>query len=432
MSTETAPSILLPDPPPDQHSAHPLQLLAITPPSHHSQRSTDTAATSHFAAVQQIFASASALPLRLARDLDDEHGVGDNAECVEENLDDAERVEENLATPSASPPQPSTNEHMSPPAEEPVSPLDDLRHYIDQDEFFGLLQDDGVSPRPDETEMFNDDRKKSRAKHIRFGDRLYPKIWQLSSCYYKAVLKKHRNEIVTKMSKNDSDNIKYLGQAIIEMRFRKGRGDLHSAAADHVQMELVTHDAMHCELEFVYFLSQRELLKWALGRWSPTMDDKKRATDDDRLRLLLIMFTEEMRPWIRYLLSAKDPNDRLELDAWTGKRNTAQHLLHTKGIDPDVVVSMPNLWTTDAARQKVDSHYGTKGVYNALQFNPNNPARINMPWTKKESTAIVASVLVHYRKMMELYTKGTGGGDGDPVAYSVWQERDPHAAVTYK
>jgi len=75
-------------------------------------------------------------------------------------------------------------------------------------------------------------------------------------------------------------------------------------------MELATHDAMHCELEFVYFLSQRELLTWALGRWSPTMDDKKRATDDDRLRLLLIMFTEEMRPWIRYLLSAKDPNDR--------------------------------------------------------------------------------------------------------------------------
>ena len=150
------------------------------------------------------------------------------------------------------------------------------------------------------------------------------------------------------------------------------------------------------------------------------MDDKKRATDDDRLRLILIMFTEEMRPWIRYLLSAKDPNDCLELDAWTGKRNTAHHLLHTKGIDKDVVVSIPNAWMTDAAREKVDSHYGIKGVYDDLQFNPNNPVRIHMPWTKKESNAIVASVLINYREMMELYAKGTGGGDGDPIAYLVW------------
>ena len=82
MSTETAPSILLPDPPPDRHSAHPLQLLASTPPSHHSQRSTDTTAKSHFAAVEHFFASASALPLRLARDLD----VGDDAEHVEANI----------------------------------------------------------------------------------------------------------------------------------------------------------------------------------------------------------------------------------------------------------------------------------------------------------------------------------------------------------
>ena len=153
---------------------------------------------------------------------------------MEANIDNAERVEENLATPSASPPQPSTNEHMSPPAEEPVSHLDDLRQHIDQDQFFGLLQDDGVSPRPNKTEMFNENPEKSRAKHIRLGDCLYPKIWQLSSCYYKTILKKHRDKIVTKIGKNDSDNIKYVGQAIIQMRFRKGRRDLHSAAADHV------------------------------------------------------------------------------------------------------------------------------------------------------------------------------------------------------
>jgi hypothetical protein len=70
MSTETAPSILLTDHPPDQRfRSPPLTLHTSTPPSHNSQQTidttaasdTDTTATSHFASVHQLFASA--LPL---------------------------------------------------------------------------------------------------------------------------------------------------------------------------------------------------------------------------------------------------------------------------------------------------------------------------------------------------------------------------------
>ena len=80
---------------------------------------------SHFTPVQQLLASA--LPLCLARDLDDERGVEK----------EAERLKDNLVTPSTSLPElPSDGQ---PSAEEPVSPFDGLRQYTEQDEFFKLL-----------------------------------------------------------------------------------------------------------------------------------------------------------------------------------------------------------------------------------------------------------------------------------------------------
>ena len=130
------------------------------------------------------------------------------------------------------------------------------------------------------------------------------------------------------------------------------------------------------------------------------------------------------------MLSNKDPKGRLELDAWTGKKNTAEHLLFVKSVDEEVEVTIPGVFLAEAAREKVDAHCGV-GTYDGLRFNPNNQERIALPWTKKEVCAIFCKVVLDYRKMMYLYTKGTGGGDGDPVAYSVWEKRDALCAVTY-
>ena len=78
----------------------------------------------------------------------------------------------------------------------------------------------------------------------------------------------------------------------------------------------------------------------------------------------------------------------------------------------------------------MDSHCG-EGTYSRLAFDPNNEEKINLPWTKVDVNAMGAAVIVAYRKMTTLYTKGTGGGDGHPAAYSVWEQRDALAAVTY-
>ena len=122
------------------------------------------------------------------------------------------------------------------------------------------------------------------------------------------------------------------------MRFMKGRGDLYTAVAENVQMSLATDNSEYCELEEIFFLSQRLLLQTMLNKWGTTVDDLKRATESDRLRAVGLIFLEQIREWIPYLLASKDPSGRLELDAWNGKRKSAQRLHHSLFIDPDVNV----------------------------------------------------------------------------------------------
>ena len=166
--------------------------------------------------------------------------------------------------------------------------------------------------------------KVSRPKHIFLGDRFYTKIWQISRDIYK-ILKLKRTDIVPNMSQNPTTPVRETGLAIISKRFTKGRGDLHSATNVYAKQMELAHSDKYQGLQRVSFLTQRELLSWCINKWSETERDKKRATDDDRLRAMGLLFLEDMRDFIRYMLVAKYPDGRLELDEWNGMRNSAWH-----------------------------------------------------------------------------------------------------------
>jgi len=299
-----------------------------------------------------------------------------------------------------------------------------------------LLQDSGVPFPSNQHQLYIDNPAKSKTRHVRFGGRLYNGIWRIAKQIHREVLKPKRDSLVPKMSKNDSDPVRYVGQAILELRYSVLRDDLFTAAADSVQMKLAQSEE-YCDTENYFFLSQRELLTWILNKWSNTMDDMKRTTEDDRLRVIGILFMEDMVEFIPYFLAGKDPANRLSLDEWTGKRNRAIHTVHMRFIDSDVVIDLPEEWLAPAAAEKIDSHYqkknapGFEEVYSTLNYNPNNLDRISLPWNKEELVPIISTSLFSYNAMMRLYTSGTGGGDGDPVVYSVWQNRGALTAVTY-
>ena len=122
------------------------------------------------------------------------------------------------------------------------------------------------------------------------------------------------------MPKSSTESVCQIGSAIVSFQTSKGQGDLHSGVAKNLQIDFSTNNAAFCKLKAVHFLSQAEIERWCVGKWSNTMDDRKKATYNDKLRALGIAFTENMRLWIPYLLLNKDPRGLLELDTWTGER----------------------------------------------------------------------------------------------------------------
>ena len=94
------------------------------------------------------------------------------------------------------------------------------------------------------------------------------------------------------------------------------------------------------------------------------------------------------------------------LDACTGKRNLAFHSLHSKFIDSDVIATLPPTWLSSRAKEKVDEKAG-EGVYESMNFNPNNHERIAIDWKNSEIKVILGSGLTAYSKVMNVYTLGT-------------------------
>jgi hypothetical protein len=107
-------------------------------------------------------------------------------------------------------------------------------------------------------------------------------------------------------------------------------------------------------------------------------------------------------------------------------------MLHRKFIDEEVVVTIPAKWTYQSTKTLINGKLGD-GVYEQHgNFNPNNQACMQIPWSVKDVTAIFAKVDKEYKTAMDKkYTMGTGGGLGADENFAAWQERNPTNVVTY-
>ena len=150
-------------------------------------------------------------------------------------------------------------------------------------------------------------------------------------------------------------------------------------------------------------------------------------TNDDKLRVMGILFFEDIRDNIPFVMGLRDysknHNKRMHLYSWNGKKRSTLNTIHQWSIDSKVVVLLPEKWKEHIIKEKVDEALGA-GTYDSTKFNPNNRQRIKLPWEVKHVKAIILIVISEYNKIMYLYTKGTGGGNGDPTSYCIWQERE--------
>ena len=122
-----------------------------------------------------------------------------------------------------------------------VDPLDDLANYVDQTDWFESIQDDGKPIEElcndDELRVFQRDKKKSKAKYVRFGDHMYQKIWFLARDVYK-LWNGRKEEAFPKLPKNATDGLRAIAERILTDRVTKGPGDIHSVVTDSAQIAL--------------------------------------------------------------------------------------------------------------------------------------------------------------------------------------------------
>ena len=177
------------------------------------------------------------------------------------------------------------------------------------------------------------------------------------------------------------------------------------------------------------------VLKFFLDMWSGgTLKEQMKPTDSNRVRAIGLLFQEDMREYIPYVLSGSDRSNRLAQNEWTGKRKLCYHLLSKRFVDEEYNATLPPKWSHENTKKKIDEKAAVVGKtwdqFNK-EFNPNDPARISLPRTEACMKTIVGTTVSAYNLVMTDYTKNTGGGDGDDAAIVIWEEREEADIVNY-
>ncbi len=95
----------------------------------------------------------------------------------------------------------------------------------------------------------------------------------------------------------------------------------------------------------------------------------------------LMMTKDTLREYLPNLTGKSWGGDRQALDASCARRSAGLNLLHTNFIHENMIVTTPAKWFHDMTKESIDNIMGD-GTYNENGiFDPNNPARINLPWT---------------------------------------------------
>jgi hypothetical protein len=90
------------------------------------------------------------------------------------------------------------------------------------------------------------------------------------------------------------------------------------------------------------------VLGFALSKWSgTTLKDKMKYTNDDKIRVVGIALSEDMKDHLKYLLNGSDRKGWLTIDQCSGQQRVAYTLLHQKFIDYEVVITPRSVyWNT--------------------------------------------------------------------------------------
>lgn len=311
--------------------------------------------------------------------------------------------------------------------------ITDTKYYVQQEEWFQLLQDDGISMTTDEAAHYNTPpkgKKSRKHKNIAHQEKFHPRLYDLAKLVYNKL-----NEYPTAFprlpsnAKNASTAIHEIGTKIAKTRKNFSRADLHNVGRDVGFMDLIQSSQYEKRQSF-WIYQQQQLLEYLFNHKYGPEEETKKVTNDDKLRVGGILFMDhDMRDCIASMIGTARSGSRSAIDAASGMSLAGFHTLHTRFTDREVVIELPELWTRNSTKQAIEAKRGDGAFDRLCNFNPNNLARIALPWSEADIKAM--KLLAEYQAMMDLYTKGTGGGPGAPENFADWWMRDAECVFGY-
>jgi hypothetical protein len=313
----------------------------------------------------------------------------------------------------------------------PTNPFADPSFYIDDREFFELIQDTGVPMNEKEKSTWKQNPKKKKNKHITVVPFHYPKLYMLSEKLFKLYSeKKEQGVAFQKLSTNKSNVCHALGTFLASSRYYKLRSSV-LAETEGVQASFA-NDAQYNNTDHLYFLNQSDVLKVFYNNNTTNVSDLLKTQQCDQVRAMLILFTDDMREYIDVCMKKGDKSNRQVLDGWESKKRAFYVVLLQKFIDAEVHVELPKKWFADNTKETINMKYGPDAwnSYNDL-LNPNKPDRISLPFTTDHMKSMVDMTILEYNRVMVDYQKNTGGGDGNEEAFTTWDCREDLTFLNY-
>jgi hypothetical protein len=179
-------------------------------------------------------------------------------------------------------------------------PLSDLANYLDAATYFSLLQDSGLMPNTKQAKVMKGKPKSKVPKRIKFDGKLFQGLYELGSKLYD--IYKSRPEVFKQITDHRSNAVHAIGTFIVQRRYYRARTMVHESTEGEF-VSLLDDDAYEL-VDAFYFLPQRDVLGFALSKWSgTTLKDKMKYTNDDKIGVIGIALSEDMKDHLKYLLN---------------------------------------------------------------------------------------------------------------------------------
>lgn len=164
-----------------------------------------------------------------------------------------------------------------------------------------------------------------------------------------------------------------------------------------------------------FILSQEEIVGFICARWSPMAGvgtGGVGATDNDKIRLIGILLSEE------HCLDYEIING---YHISTGNRADIDNpAMRTKAAWARVAITFNNNEWKVAHPQLWDTASDKPGF---VDLDPNDASRFSLIRDGIWLSNLYKAIIKDYKVSFEKYTKGTGGGPGDPCDYHDWENR---------